>query len=227
VSLLAQPGTLGEKTSVAAARILRQAILSGELQPGQTLGEEGLARQLGISRTPIREALVRLQGEGLVEMFPNRRAVVRSFQAADLHEMYSVRAVLEGYAASVAASKLADDDYRALEQSCARYGELQKEDKDLARLVEENFRFHHTIVRATRSERLATMIRTVSAVPVIYQSYMTYSEDNRAKAWQDHLQILDALRARDGTVAEVRMKSHVLWARDVALDHLHIVIGGT
>jgi DNA-binding GntR family transcriptional regulator len=79
VSFALPTTVLGEKTSVAAARILRQAILAGELAPGQVLGEESLAKQLGISRTPIREALLRLHSEGLVEMPPNRPAAVQSF----------------------------------------------------------------------------------------------------------------------------------------------------
>ncbi|MDX6704093.1 MAG: hypothetical protein QOF26_4319 [Baekduia sp.] len=218
-----QSAVLGEKTSVAAARLLRQAILSGELPAGQILGEESLARQLGISRTPIREALLRLHSDGLVEMLPNRPAAVRSFDGNDLHELHSLRAILEGHAARIAAERLTDADFVKLQASCRRYGELQKEDTDLPRLVDENFAFHRTIIEAAGSERLTAMIRQVSAVPLIYKSYMTYSAENRTTAWKHHLGILEALEARDAPEAETRMKAHIEWARDVALEHLRLV----
>jgi len=218
-----QSTVLGEKTSVAAARLLRQAILSGELSAGQVLGEESLARQLGISRTPIREALLRLHSDGLVDMPPNRPAAVRSFSPGDLHELHSLRALLEGHAAGVAAERLGAPQFAALEASCQRYGKLQKEDKDLPKLVDENFAFHGIIVEAAGSERLTAMIRQVSAVPLIYKSYMTYSAENRTQAWKDHLGIVEALKARDGAESERRMKAHIEWARDVALEHLRLV----
>ncbi|HEY6762116.1 MAG TPA: GntR family transcriptional regulator [Baekduia sp.] len=214
---------LGEKTSVAAARILRQAILGGELGPGQVLGEESLAKQLGISRTPIREALLRLHSEGLVEMPPNRPAAVQSFTRDDLFEMHSLRAVLEGHAAAQAATRLTDADHAALQASVERYGELQREDKDLPRLVDENFTFHGRIMDAAASQRLNAMIRQVSAVPLIYKSYMTYSRENRTTAYEHHVGILQALEARDADESEHRMKLHIEWARDVAIAHLQLV----
>src|SRR5689334_13271919 len=137
--------TLGEKTSVSAARVLREAIMSGELGPGQVLGEEQLGRQLGISRTPVREALVLLRSEGLVETPPNRPAIVRNFDRDDLHEIYSIRAVLEGYAARLAADRLTDADLEALQRSCDRYRELGRHDERLRELTDENFTFHTTI----------------------------------------------------------------------------------
>lgn len=214
------PGPLGEKTSVSAARVLREAILSGQLPPGYALGEQSLGRQLGISRTPVREALLVLHGEGLIEMPPNRPAVVRSFTAEDLHEMHSVRALLEGYAARTAATRLTESDIDTLQESCDRYERLGKQDENLPKLVEENFRFHDTIARAAASERIIGMIRQVTAVPLIYKSYMTYSSENRATALAHHREILAALEARDEDTAELAMKSHVMWARDVALAHL-------
>jgi DNA-binding GntR family transcriptional regulator len=221
-----QQTVLGERTSVAAARILRGAILSGELAPGQVLGEESLGKQLGISRTPIREALLRLHNEGLVDMPANRPAAVTSFTQDDLYELHSLRAVLEGHAASEAATRLDDADFTVLRDSVGRYGKLQKEDKDLPRLVDENFTFHGRIVSAAASDRLRAMIRQVSAVPLIYKSYMTYSRENRTTAYRHHADILEALQARDADEAERRMKAHIEWARDVAIAHLRLVRDG-
>lgn len=214
---------LGEKTSVSAARVLREEILTGALLPGTTLGEEQLGRRLGISRTPVREALALLRSEGLVETPPNRPAMVRSFRREDLHEMYSIRAVLEGYAARIAATRLSDEALERLQRSCSRYRELGRRDDLLRELTDENFAFHATIHEAADSQLLLGMIRQATAVPLIYQSYMTYAPEHRDAAWQDHVRVLGALRARDPERAEALMKAHVLWARDVALEHLDVL----
>jgi DNA-binding GntR family transcriptional regulator len=215
--------SLGEKTSVSAARIVREAILSGDLAPGETLGEESLGRQLGISRTPVREALVILRSEGLVETPPNRPAAVREFTARDLHEMHSLRAVLEGYGARTAAPLHTDRQIEDLEASVERYARLCEQDDRLPELVDENFRFHGLIMAGANSERLSSMLRQVTAVPLIYKSYMTYSIENRQSALQDHRKILSALKDRDAERSESLMKAHVLWARDLALAHLKLL----
>ncbi len=215
----------GEKTSVAAARVLRDAIFTGQLRPGQTLGEQTLGRQLGISRTPIREALVLLRGEGLVETPPNRPAAVRTFTASDLREMHSLRAVLEGYAARAAAPILSEEDLTKLDRSVQRYSEMIDNDARLRELTDENFTFHNTIIEASQSDLLRSLIRQTTAIPLIYRSYMTYSRENRESALQDHRKILGALRDRDPERSESLMKAHVLWARDVALAHLPLIDG--
>ena len=97
---------LVRNASAAATELIRQAIVDGRLPPGQRLKEEELARELGISRTPVREALLILQTEGLVDAAPNRGAVVRSHDADDLEDLYQLRALLEGYAARRAAANI-------------------------------------------------------------------------------------------------------------------------
>lgn len=215
---------LGEKTSAAAARVLREAILSGELRPHEHLGEQSLARRLGLSRTPIREALLILQADGLIEMAPNRPAVVRGFSAEDLREMHSLRALLEGYAARTAATRLTDGALGELRESCRRYGKLRSEDHNLPKLVAENFTFHQIITTAAASPRLEALIRQTTAVPLIYRSYLTYSATNRETAWRHHLAILEKLEAGDAKGAELAMTTHIEWARDVAIDHLPNVV---
>jgi DNA-binding GntR family transcriptional regulator len=216
----ADAGRLAERTSAVAARLIRAAILDGRLKPGAPLRENDLGKQLGISRTPVREALVILQGEGLIEMAANRGAVVRRYDAGDLGEMYSVRAVLEGYAAQNAAENITADELRRLEDSCDRYRRLAERDEQLPQLVEENQTFHSLVIDASRSPLLTSMIRQTTALPLIYKSYMTYSIDNRHTAEADHRAILEALVERDGDRARHLLESHVLWARDLAIAHL-------
>ena len=90
---------LVQNASAQATELIRQAILDGRLEPGSPLKEQQLAHELGISRTPVREALLMLQAEGLIVTTPNRSAVVREHDADDLKDLYQLRALLEGYAA--------------------------------------------------------------------------------------------------------------------------------
>jgi DNA-binding GntR family transcriptional regulator len=216
----ADAGRLTERTSAVAARLIRGAILDGRLEPNAPLREEELGRQLGISRTPVREALVILQGEGLVDMAANRGAFVRSYGVDDLEEMYNLRAVLEGYAARCAAEQITPEEIAALSDSCDRFHALSERDEVLPELVDENVTFHSIIIGASRSDRLAVMIEQVTALPLIYKSYMAYSIDNRHQVEADHRAVMEALRDGDGRQAGELMERHVLWARDLAIAHL-------
>jgi DNA-binding GntR family transcriptional regulator len=210
---------LVEKTSAALVRTIRSAILDGRLAPDQPLPETELARQLGTSRTPIREALLLLEREGLVAAQPNRGATVKRYGPEDLKELYELRAVLEGEATRLAAERITDRDLRRLVASCDRFGKLRNSSDLLPDLAEENFTFHRAILDAAGSERLSRMVAEVTAVPTIYQSYMTYSPEHRSSVERDHRNITQALRERDGEHGEQLMRAHVLWARDLAVAH--------
>ena len=108
MSIFGAHPSLGRNASSGAADLIRQAIVEGRVLPGERLKEEELAQQLGISRTPVREALLILQTEGLVEASPNRGATVRSYELPDLEDMYELRALLEGNAALRAATRIDD-----------------------------------------------------------------------------------------------------------------------
>ena len=99
---------------------LRAAIIGGEYAPGERLRAEARAARFGTSRTPVREALMLLEGDGLVEIEPRRGAVVRSFDPADLVDLYEVRALLEARAAGLAAARIAPADLALLEATCER-----------------------------------------------------------------------------------------------------------
>jgi DNA-binding GntR family transcriptional regulator len=208
-----------EKTSVVIARTIRSAILDGRLEPNQPLPEVELARQLGTSRTPIREALLLLEREGLVEAAPNRGSTVKGYEPTELKELYTLRAVLEGHAARIAAERIDDRDLERLDESCARFAKLLASEGDLLKLAEENFTFHEAILRAANVDKLTRMVREVTAVPPIYRSYMAYSEANRKAVEKAHRAITEALRKRDGERAAALMEKHVLWARDLAMRH--------
>lgn len=210
---------LSRTASAAAADLIRQAIIEGRVVPGQRLKEEDLARELGISRTPIREALHLLQAEGLVETAPNRGATVRAYELSDLEDMYELRALLEGSAARRAATRI---DAAALEQlnaSCARFERLVG-GSDVQELVAENAFFHDTILAAAASERLTGMVRQVIVMPLVYKSYIWYSPAQASASYHYHRQLTNALERGDAQRAEFIMREHVYEARDVLAQHM-------
>ena len=211
--------SLARTASAAAADLIREAIVDGRVHPGQRLKEEALAQQLGISRTPIREALLVLQTEGLLEATPNRGAAVRSYDRADLEEMYELRALLESNAARRAASRVTAEQVEELHASCARFATVVGGD-DLKALVAENGVFHDTILKASGSERLAGMVRQVVALPLVYQSYVWYSAEQVSASYRSHLELAAALTAGDGDRAEQVMREHVFDAREVLVRRL-------
>jgi DNA-binding GntR family transcriptional regulator len=217
--------TLVRNASVAATELIREAIVDGRLEPGRRLKEEELARELGISRTPVREALLFLQAEGLVEATPNRGAMVRTHDAEDLDDLYQLRALLEGYAARRAALEVADRAVVELLASCDRFDALRRDGADLRELVGENLFFHNAILEAAGSARLSSMVRTVIELPLVYKSYIWYSPDQWRISAHYHRQITRALEARDGERAELVMKEHVFEARDLLVEQVRAAEG--
>lgn len=218
---------LVKNASVAATQLVRTAILDGRLAPGQRLKEEELARELGISRTPVREALLMLQAEGLVDAVPNRGATVRRHEADDLDDLYQLRALLEGHAARRAAPKISDEEIEVLRASCERFDALRGDADDLRELVKENLLFHNTILEAAGSARLTQMVRKVIELPLVYRSYIWYSPAQKRISTHYHRQITNALAGRDADRAELVMKEHVYEARDVLVAHVRAAEAGS
>jgi len=210
---------LNRNASVAATELIRAAIVEGRLQPGQRLKEEELARELGISRTPVREALLFLQAEGLVESEPNRGATVRAYATAEIEDMYELRALLEGHAAHRAATRISEGDLGRLRESNERFGKLRAAD-DVLDLVRENLVFHNTVLEAAGSERLASMVRKVIELPLVYKSFYWYSPEQKLISDHYHRELTRALEARDAERAELIMKEHVFEARDFLIAKL-------
>jgi DNA-binding GntR family transcriptional regulator len=182
------------------------------------LKEEELARELGLSRTPIREALAVLQAEGLVDTAPNRGATVREHDAEDLDDLYRLRALLEGYAAGRAATNMPAKRVAELFASCERFEKIT--DGDIAALVKENLLFHNTIIEAAASRRVAELVLKVIELPLVYKSYIWYSPEQRRISAHFHRQITVAIEARDADRAQFLMKEHVFEARDMLVAHV-------
>lgn len=216
----AQPIITSERAGNAVANLLRLAILEGRLQPGEVLQENTLAEELGISRTPVREAIIELRNEGLVESTATRRAVVRSYSADELRDIYSLRAALEGFAAQLAASRANETVIRRMDESNARFAEMiQRGGEHIdADLITENLDFHDIVAEASEIPRLNKMINQVMVIPRRYRAYAAYTPERRTIVLKDHQEITDAIRNRDPVTARDLMEKHVLWTGNVAVD---------
>ena len=207
---------LNRSAGDAASGLIRQAILDGRLRPGQRLTEEALARELRISRTPVREALRVLQTEGLVDWAPYQGSTVRAYDVEDLDDMYQLRALLEGHAARRAAACITRADVERLRESCARMEALgDATEENVAAIVEENLLFHKIILAAAGSQRLAELVRKVIELPLVYKSYVWYSPNQKRISEHAHKLLTHALAARDADRAELVMREHVYEARDL------------
>lgn len=201
---------------------LRRLIIQGAYPPGARLVEERLAQDLGVSRTPVRQALARVAAEGLVWIYPNRGAVVRTFTPDDLIQAYDLRAVLEGYAAYQAARRIDAAQLAVLEHEAAALERSMQQtfasrEEEVHALVAHNQVFHDTIVRASGNARLADLLPLVVDVPLQFRSFSWYTDEERRLSNFFHRSILHALHTRDPDRARALMQEHIYRGRDFLL----------
>lgn len=196
-----------------AYRVIRAQILHGEREGGEWLREGDLAASLGVSRTPVREALRRLAAEGLVRHELNRGVQVASWDWHDLDETFGLRCVLEPWGSALAAtSGLADLD--ELGRLADAMDAVVAEDRpDLDEITRLNNQFHRAILQASGNNRLTHMVASVVEVPLVWRTFSHYSNDAMRRSLAHHHELVDALRAGDPTWAESVMRSHVRAAR--------------
>ncbi|HSU02694.1 MAG TPA: GntR family transcriptional regulator, partial [Nocardioides sp.] len=193
---------------------IRRQILSGERAGGEWLREGDLASGIGVSRTPVREALRRLAAEGLVRHEPNRGVQVADWGVADLDEIFSLRSQLEPWGCGLAASA-GGADLDVLAALADRMDEEARRDPpDLDAITELNNQFHRTVLEASGNGRLVTMVSAVVEVPLVWRTFSHYSSEAMRRSLAHHHEIVEALRAGDPTWAESVMRSHVraAWA---------------
>jgi len=197
---------------------LVQAITSGELEPGQKLSEAQLARQLGISRGPLREALGRLEGR-LVTRTPRLGVRVIEFDREDLEQLFLVREALEGMAARLAAERMVAEERKQLSELLDHHAsqpELAAGSAYYQRSRDDDF--HFTIVRGARCERLQQMLLDEVYYQLRIHRLRSSARPGRAQqALSEHREILEALYSRNPDVAEGTMRHHIRNARTSAL----------
>lgn len=201
--------------SERAYESLRAAILHGEYSAGEKLSEVALSERLGISRTPVREALRQLARDGLVEVEPNRGARVVSWEPAELADIFRLRAMLEATGAAWAAERRTDAQLDRLAAIVAAMDELPVgPDAALVERTRLNNEFHHEIVLASASVRLDAVVTQLINVPLILRTYSVYSAEALARSQQDHHDLVTAIRVRDPDWARAVMTAHILAAHE-------------
>ncbi|NEX46583.1 GntR family transcriptional regulator [Pseudotabrizicola algicola] len=189
----------------SAYRRLLDDIRSGTLAPGARLRETELAERLGISRTPVREAIRQLETDGLVVHLPRQGATIRSLDHAEVVELYEMRAVLEGTAARLAARAASDIE---LAELAALNLELEQAPVG-ASARELNRVFHRTLIDAARNRFLIKAMSALQKTLLILGPTTLADPERAVSAVAEHAAVLGALRARDGVGAEAAMRAHV------------------
>lgn len=199
---------------------LRQGILDGTYAPGARLGEADLAVALGVSRTPVREALRRLGSEGLLSTLPNKGARVRTWTTSELSDISDLRALLEGHAARQAATRVTGADIAAMADLVTRMEAAAADgtDADIDLITELNREFHGAVIEASGNALLPGLMHSLLHVPVISRTYRHYSPARMQQSMRQHRELVDALRAGDPAWAEAVMRVHVLSARPAQLE---------
>lgn len=193
---------------------IKAAILSGELQPGEPLVETALAEWCGVSRTPIREALRRLQQDGLIDRTA-RGMAVRERSPEEILDIYDTRLVLEAMAGRVAADRRTAYDLRAMQLWIQRADKVSADDKD--GMVEANLGFHAAVWRASHNESLIDLLERLNLHLSRYPGTTLSSPGRWDEARREHQALVDAIEARNADGAHRIALDHFEHARDIRL----------
>lgn len=202
---------------------LRQAILRGELKPGERLMEIALSRRLGVSRTPVREAIRMLELEGLVKMVPRKGAQVAQITEQDLNDVLEVRLGLEELAVQFACMRITEEELKALENSVQMFEQAMNQD-DLTVLAEADVKFHEIIYNATHNRRLVQIINNIREQMYRYRIEYLKDVESRKTLVKEHYAIWASLKNRDVQNARKHIGVHIRNQQDAILRSL--ALGG-
>ena len=186
-------------------------ILKGHFKPGDRLSEEELSRLSGVSRTPVREALRRLEAEYFVIIRPNQGAEVAVWNARDIDDLFEMRALLEGLAAAHAAERHSPENISILETCVDKISHALDRNKAPATAIflKENKKFHLVMMEAAGSPRLSAAVANLIAPAVIARTAGSYSKEDMRRSNGHHRELVEAIRDGDGALAEAVMQSHI------------------
>jgi DNA-binding GntR family transcriptional regulator len=198
-----------------AYQAVRERILRGVYPAASRITEQEIAAAAGVSRTPVREALRRLEAEGLVEFVPNQGAIVTDWSEDDRDDVFELRALLEAYGASRAAHRITPEGLAELKELAReQYQEsMQRADGYLDRIGELNTRFHRHLHAFAGSARLVTALASLIEAPLMMRTFEKYEGEDLVRSASHHLEIVRALEAHDSEWAASVMRSHILSAR--------------
>ena len=189
---------------------LRQAILTGELKPGERLMEIHLADQLGVSRTPIREAIRKLELEGLVTMIPRRGAEVAQITEKSMNDVLEVRRAVDALCVELACERITQEELERLGTACEDFAkEALKKEKDVKLLAQKDVALHDIIVRATGNQRLIQLVNTLSEQMYRYRFEYLKDFSQHEKLVEEHGIIYESIVKKDRETACEAAKLHI------------------
>lgn len=189
-------------------KTLRKAILTGELKPGERLMEIHLANRLGVSRTPIREAIRKLELEGLVVMIPRRGAEVAQITEKSLKDVLEVRRALDALCAELACDRISEEEMNQLKQAC---GEFEKavQTRDATVIAKADVALHDIIVAATGNQRLVQLVNNLAEQMYRYRFEYIKDESQHERLIEEHRMIYESIRIKDKAAAAAAAKVHI------------------
>lgn len=198
------------KASEKAHDLIRDMILSGKLAPGEQLSEEALAERCGVSRTPVRDALRRLEAELLVRRNDSQRCFVADWSIDDVADAFALRAMLEGYAARRAAERMDSVTLKRL-RDCnkALFSAVRGTKSNVEMFLDRNREFHAIILETAGSRRLASLLSTLIEQPVVWRTAQHYGRDSFQRSHSEHDDLLSAFARKDGAWAQSVMEGHI------------------
>lgn len=198
---------------------LRQAIITGEFAPGERLMEISLANRLGVSRTPVREAIRKLELEGLVIMIPRKGAQVAKITEKNLRDVIEIRTVLEEFATVLACERITQDGVIKATSGTRRLHSCRRKRRH-SRYRQQDEAFHDTIFQATNNDRLISIINNLREQ--FYRYRMEYVKDirQRSNLVEEHRELLDAISTRDTVKAKQLMRAHILKQQQEVINNI-------
>lgn len=207
-----------------AYETIKNSIIQGNYKPGSRLTEENLARDLNISRTPIREAIKRLETERLISPL-KRGVIVREFTKNDIKQIYDLRAMLEGYAATQAAINRENYDLTIMEEANENFkgilsGSVYKDSEQINKIMAVNNDFHQAVLSASKNEHLSFHISNVTVLPLVFRSFYWYNQQQLERSLELHQIIQKSIYEKDPERAKTAMLEHIYQGRDHVLRHI-------
>ncbi|MBE6015689.1 MAG: GntR family transcriptional regulator [Lachnospiraceae bacterium] len=200
--------------------ILKKSIVSGHYEPSQWLQEAQLSKELGVSRSPIREALKQLAADGLVKEIPNKGTFVREFSDKEMLEVYEIRGLLESYAISHLPEELSDEQKSKMENYKQRLREYYDDD-DLEEYIVVDSKFHRYIIECTDNSILMELYRRVRNMNMLFRIYSLSSKARFDESIEEHTDLIDNIINGNYDEAVRINASHLSSAKETALAQLH------
>lgn len=198
---------------------LREAILTGQLKAGERLMEVQLAEEMGVSRTPVREAIRKLELEGLVVMIPRKGAYVADISTKDIADVFEIRSALEALAAALACERITEDELEELERLLVKIAECA-EKNDLETLVQLDTQFHDILYRASRNDRLVQIINNLREHIQRFRTSSLATPGRMRETVEEHKALVEAISSRNVELAQRLAQEHIENAENRLLEAL-------